>query len=196
MSKPARCLPPLMPLLLPLLRPSLLLLLLPLMLLLTLPLAACGSDGLDPDEVKSIPAGDATGSELSGGYRLTIVTERCSGQCPTFNVFGFWVRLCTPGHVDTETVTVAQTDGVLEVLDLGSSMYVNALKGGIYADGTFDVGGYEVQEGVEVGVAARVRGTVTTAGKITATATVFGQGEAEGKTIKCTGTYEVNGEPG
>jgi hypothetical protein len=155
--------------------------------------SGCGSGELDRDVVTNLPPGDATGTDHSGEYQLTIRTKSCDGRCPTFQVWGFTVRICSPGNTDTEQVTVTQTDGVLEVTELGSSMYVQSLRGGVNTDGTFDVGGYEIQQGTEVGVAARVQGQIDGSGRIQATARVCGNGSAEGETIACTGTFDVTG---
>lgn len=155
--------------------------------------SGCGSSELDPDVVTNLPPGDANGTAHSGQYQLTILTKTCDGRCPTFQVWGFTVRICSPGNTDTERVTVTQTDGVLEVTELGSSMYVQSLKGGVNTNGSFDVGGYEVQQGVDVGVSARVQGQIDNNGKIQATAKLLGNGTAEGETIACTGTFDITG---
>jgi hypothetical protein len=72
-------------------------------------------------------------------------------------------------------------------------MYVQRLKGGVNGNGSFDVGGYEMQQGVDVGVSARVQGQIDADGKIQATARLLGNGTAEGETIACSGTFDVTG---
>lgn len=157
-------------------------------------MTGCGSSQLSKEEVTSIPPGNATGSSRSGAYSIEVKTRSCSGQCPSFKVLGFTVRICSEGSTNSELITVTQTDGVLEVSGLSSSMYVQQLKGGIDADGSFDVGGYQIQENADVGVAARVKGTIDDQGRIVARASAYGNGTVDGKTVSCTGEFELTGE--
>jgi hypothetical protein len=156
-------------------------------------LSACGDSELDPEVVTSIPPGDGSGTGASGRYRLEIQTLSCSGSCPTFSVGIFTIRLCTAGDSDTENVQVVQSDGVLEVKEIGSSMYVENLRGGINKDGSFDVGGYQVQSGTNVAVTARARGTIA-GDTFTAEAKVRGTGDYDGKTIACSAAYSISGQ--
>jgi len=165
-----------------------------LMAMLVVGIAACGGSGeLSREEVTSIPPGDATGTALSGSYRLTIVTTHCDGSCPSFQVIGsIYYSICKPNATDHETVTVTQKEGVLEVTG-DSSLWVQNMSGGVLSDGQFDVGGYETEADGNVQITARVKGTIDDTGSILATARVRGVGSAEGQTINCTGTYDVTG---
>lgn len=156
-------------------------------------LAACGDDTLSRDVVTNLPPGDATGSAATGTYHLQVRTRSCSGSC-SVTVIGISWRLCEVGDSASETVTVTQTNGTLDIRDIGSSMYVNQLHGGIDGDGSFDVGGYQIQEGTSVGVAMRVQGTIAASGAIVADAAAKGNGSYDGQTISCSATYEVTGE--
>ena len=159
-------------------------------------LAGCGGDsGLSRDVVTSLPDGNGAGTALSGQYRVTINTTSCSGECPSFQVLGvFTYSICEVGAVDSnETITATQTDGHLEV-EGDSSLFVQRLVGGVDADGTFDIGGYEAQGEGQVDVTARAEGRITTGGAIQATAQARGVGSAEGKSINCVGSYTLSGQ--
>jgi hypothetical protein len=160
---------------------------------LLLVLTACGDDELSRDVVTSLPPGDATGSETSGTYTLQIATRTCSGSC-ALTVFGVSWQLCEVGDGNTETVHVIQTDGALSIEEIGKSMYVEQLHGGIDADGRFDVGGYKIQEGSSVGVAVRARGTITADGSFVGDAQAHGSGSYDDQTISCSASYEVTGQ--
>jgi hypothetical protein len=163
------------------------------LLALWLCVAGCGGDGgLSRDEVLNLPPGDATGQALSGEYEVTIATVDCSGQCPSYTVLGFTVHICRPGAVDNERITVTQNGGELTVTG-DSSLWVQHLKGGIYQDGHYDIGGYALQ-GDAVDVTARVRGTISPDGTLTGTAQAKGVGESDGLKINCVGTYDFNGK--
>jgi len=163
------------------------------LLALWLCVAGCGGDGdLSKDVVINLPPGDATGAALSGEYQVTIATTDCSGQCPSYTVWGFTVHICRPGAVDNERITVNQDNGVLEVIG-DSSLWVQHMKGGIYQDGHYDVGGYAVQ-GEAVDVTARVRGTISPDGTLTGTALAKGVGESDGLKINCVGSYDFSGK--
>jgi len=164
-------------------------------LALTLHLPACGGDDeLDRDVVTSIPPGNAAGSAASGTYSLQIRTVSCTGACPTYKVLGFTVSLCSVGDSDSETVKVTQTDGVLDVSEIGSSLYVEQLRGGINQDGTFDVGGYQIQSGTSVAVTARAQGTINPGGTLVGSARAKGTGSYDGQNIACTGSFEISGQ--
>jgi hypothetical protein len=98
------------------------------------------------------------------------------------------------GDDDTETVKVVQKDGALEMTEIGSSMYVDQMQGGINADGRFDIGGYELQQGSSVAVAIRARGSIAPDGTLVADVQGKGNGSYEGQTISCRATYEVTGQ--
>lgn len=159
-------------------------------------LVGCGGDsGLSRDVVTSLPDGNATGTALSGQYRVTITTTSCAGACPSFQVLGvFTYSICKVGDVDSnETITTTQTDGHLEVVG-DSSLFVQRLVGGVDADGAFDIGGYEAQGEGQVDVTARARGSISQSGLLQATAQARGVGSAEGKSINCVGSYTLSGQ--
>lgn len=163
-------------------------------LILALAQSACSGDGdLDRDVVTNLPPGNASGAAVSGTYRLQIHTSSCSGSCAV-TVIGISWRLCEVGDDDTETVKVAQKDGALEMTEIGSSMYVDQMHGGINADGSFDIGGYEPQQGSSVAVAIRARGKIAPDGTLVADVEGKGNGSYEGQTISCRATYEVTGQ--
>jgi hypothetical protein len=163
------------------------------LLALWLCVAGCGGDSdLSREVVTNLPPGDAAGTALSGEYNIDITTTDCSGQCPSYTVLGFTVHLCRPGNVDSERVTVTQQDGLLDVKG-DSSLWVQRLKGGVYQDGHYDIGGYAVQ-GEAVDVTARVRGTLTAGGAFNGTARVKGVGESDGLQINCLGSYDIIGQ--
>ncbi len=128
-------------------------------LVLCLLLGACSSSSgdLDPDVVTSLPPGDATGSALTGSYRMESLTTGCSGQCST-RVDDVVYSACDIGTREDDTVDVTQTNGVLQI-DVDSSDYVSRLAGGVDASGTFDIGGLRTQLGGQVQITARATGT-------------------------------------
>jgi hypothetical protein len=157
-------------------------------------LAACGGDGeLDRDVVTNLPSGSANGVAASGAYRLQIRTRSCNGSC-SVTVIGISWHLCEVDENTVETVTVVQKDGTLKMTEIGSTMYVDQMHGGINADGSFDGGGYNIQQGSSVGVTIRVRGTIATDGTLVADAQGKGNGSYDSQTISCRASYEVTGQ--
>lgn len=152
--------------------------------------AACGAGDLAKDVVTNLPPGNATGSALSGSYDLTVTTRDCSGQCPTFQVAIFTIRICDKGDVDHQTVSATQADGRLTVSG-DAGLYVESLVGGISTDGSFDIGGYTNVQGVDV--TARVAGTLGADGRLAGQARLLGVGSVEGTSVNCRGTYDVSG---
>ena len=123
-------------------------------------LAACGgASDLDADAVTSIPPGTATGSAMTGSYRMESVTTDCSGDCTT-SFDGVLYSACDIGTRLEDTVMITQTDGALQI-DVDDSDYVSRLEGGVDADGTFEVGGLRTQLGGQVTITARTLGTIT-----------------------------------
>jgi len=157
--------------------------------------AACGGGGdggyLAKDTVTSLPAGDATGSGFAGVYEVELYTSDCSGRCPTIDYGLFTWSICDVGDKVDDEVQVSQTDGLLQV-DSDGSLMVTRLSGGIYGDGTFDVGGWSTEEGGDVQIFARAEGALADL-DITATAKARAVGRAEGVSINCTATYEISG---
>ncbi|MCA9669048.1 MAG: hypothetical protein KC503_25810 [Myxococcales bacterium] len=160
----------------------------PLLALWLLP--ACGSGDLSRDTVTNLPAGDATGTARGGRYDLTVRTLSCSGQCPTFQVAIFTIRICEVGNVDNQTVDATQNDGEL-VVSGDAGLYVDAMRGGVWQDGRFDVGGYANEQGVDI--TARVEGTIAADGTISARARVYGSGTVSGTSVSCNGSYDITG---
>jgi hypothetical protein len=157
----------------------------------TLPACDGNGDGggLTPDDVRSIPPGDATGNALSGEYEVTRTTRACSGRCAA-TVSGFLVAVCDVGEIVDSRVTVTQTDGDLEVLvdDDVPALY----RGGIQADGAYDLGAYATQNGATIEITVRSQGTIT-ASSLTGTARSATWGSIEGQSLDCAGEYEVRG---
>lgn len=123
-------------------------------------LAACssGSDDLDADVVTNLPPGDATGSALSGSYRMEALTTKCSGKCST-TIDSFAYSACDVGTRQDDTVEITQTDGALRI-DVEDSDYVSRLAGGVDTTGVFDVGGLRTQLGGDITIIARSHGTI------------------------------------
>lgn len=152
----------------------------------------CGSDYLDRDVVTSLPPGDASGSALSGSYSGTVTTTACAGTCMAkYGIFTY--TFCEVGDVDKETFQVTQNDGVLEVTG-ASHLYVASLRGGVDADGRFDVGGYATESGGQIGIVMRVEGTIDGSGTVDAVAKGKGDGSADGVTVNCSASYRISGQ--
>jgi hypothetical protein len=159
---------------------------------LALGLGGCGGAprGLTPEEVTSLPPGNASGSDVSGDYELEAFFADCDGRCPL--VGPFEVSTCDVGTVGDVDAEITQEDGRLTV-DVNSSLLDFRAEGGINADGTFDVGGYATQLGGAVEVIARFSGTVGADGQLVAEGQVLARGEVDGETIDCVGTFELDG---
>jgi hypothetical protein len=153
---------------------------------------ACGGGGgdgdLDPEVVTNLPPGDGTGGGATGVFAMESITTSCDGECtigggggdPGFSVCDVGTRL-------DETADVTQTDGEL-VIDIPDSQYVSRLEGGIFADNTFEVGGYVTQQGGEVEITSRVTGTVSGANM-----TGTGRLRVSGLGASCTIGVDVDG---
>jgi hypothetical protein len=113
--------------------------------------AACsgGSSDLDADVVTSLPPGDATGTAMTGSYRMETITTDCAGTCST-SADGIIYSACDIGTRLENTVMITQTDGALRI-DVDDSDYVSRLEGGLDASGAFDVGGLVTQLGTLAG---------------------------------------------
>jgi hypothetical protein len=122
--------------------------------------AACGgSSDLDRDAVTNIPPGDATGTAMTGAYRMETITTDCDGECST-NIGGAIYSACDVGTRLEDTVMVTQTDGALRI-DVEDSDYVSRMEGGLDASGAYDVGGVKTQLGGQITITARTQGTIT-----------------------------------
>lgn len=163
------------------------------MALLSVAILGCGdgSSDLSREAVTNIPPGSAKGTAFGGSYTMTLVTTTCSGTCPAMGI----LSVCSEGAKDTETATVTQKDGKLEMVSSG--LMVNSVAGGINSDGNFDLGGYGTQGAGAVAITARVTGTIATNGKVTGTARARGVGSVKLGTetinINCNGSYALTG---
>jgi hypothetical protein len=151
-------------------------------------LAACNDDAgeLDVDVVTSLPPGDASGTALSGSYRMESVTTKCSGDCRT-TVDDALFSACDVGTRLDDTIAVTQTDGALQI-DVDGNDYVSRLEGGIHGDGGYDVGGLRTQLGGQITITARTRGVLATSGM-----TGTGRLHVGGRGIDCTIEVDVTG---
>ncbi len=147
-----------------------------------------GPDALSPDAVQNIPPGTATGSALSGEYDGRRETTGCSGTC-AITVSGFRVSVCDVGTIDESSATITQDDGTL---DLEVSDTPSSYRGGVDADGGFDIGAYATEDGGSLVITARVEGTITASG-FSGTATSRSRGTYSGQALNCFGTYTVSG---
>jgi hypothetical protein len=153
--------------------------------------AACGGAPLERDDVTSIPSGDAVGSEASGDYDLELRISDCVGRCPVIRVGVFSFSLCDVGTIDRDVVTVSQQDGDLIIYT--QNLLIERLTGGLYADGSFEVGGWGTQYGGEVEVIMRGDGTLA-GDRLSGTALSRGHGRIEDQRFDCTAVYELSGE--
>jgi hypothetical protein len=157
----------------------------------TCALAACGGAPLERDDVTAIPRGDAVGSEASGDYDLELYIRDCVGRCPVIRVGVFSFSLCDIGTIDRDTITVSQQDGDLVIQT--QSLLIERLAGGLYADGSFEVGGWGTQYGGEVEVIMRGDG-ILAGDRLSGTALSRGHGRIEDQRFDCTAVYELSGE--
>ena len=157
--------------------------------------AGCGGGGsssgnLSISEVTNIPDGDGTGLAFTDSYNVDIRTISCSGSCPAIQSGIFTITLCDVGDRDQEIMQVTQRDGHLEVD--GDGLYINHMEGGIFQDGSFEVGGYATEYSGGVDITGRVEGSITSEHQISATAILYARGSVEDTNISCKGTYEIN----
>lgn len=158
-------------------------------LIAVLLLAACSDDAgeLDVDVVTSLPPGDATGTALSGSYRMESVTTKCSGDCRAV-VDGVTFSACDVGTRLDDTIAITQTEGALQI-DVDGNDYVSRLAGGIHGDGSYDVGGVRTQRGGAVQITARTRGTLRSDGM-----TGTGRLHVGGSGVDCAIEVDVTGQ--
>lgn len=154
-------------------------------------LSACGGGGfsdLTRESVTSIASGTASGSSLTGAYRVTRRTTACAGTC-AITVSGFAASLCDVGDSETDNAEVAQAGGTmtLEVSDT-PSLY----RGGVNANGSFEVGAYATQNGNTLEIIVRAEGTIT-AQQISGTARSRSVGQVDGANVDCYGEYTLSG---
>jgi hypothetical protein len=163
-----------------------------LVLLACVPLGCSGGDpDLDPDVVTNLPGGDATGAAESGEYQVQLYTRACSGDC-LYYYAGIPISACDVGDTDDATLMLTQTDGRLQADIDNGGLLVTRLEGGLWLDGTFDIGGYATQLAGEVEITARATGTLG-AGSVTGTVSAHGWGSVDGDGIGCRATYDLSG---
>lgn len=151
--------------------------------------AACGGDELTRADVEDLPPGDATGDAASGTYELALYTTSCHGTC-RLRVGSFVVTVCDVGDLDESTITVTQRDGEL-VMDT-PDLRVNRLRGGIGADGAYEVGGWATQGGGAVEVLVHAAGRVE-GDRVAGVARSHSRGAVDGHEVDCASTYEIDG---
>lgn len=143
---------------------------------------------LTPDAVRNVPAGTGLGTGASGFYGLQRRTLSCTGTC-TATVGGVRTSFCEVGALATVTGTVTQTEGLLvfTLADLPPE-----LRGGIDADGSYDVGGYGTRAGLDVTM--RSEGLYAAA-RFDGTARRWTHGTVEGQSVDCLASYDENSVP-
>ena len=153
-----------------------------------------GGAQLTEAEVTDLPTGDATGAALTGAYQFETVTTDCAGLCEPVSYLGFTLSPCDVGARNDEAVDVTQEDGALQ-LDVQSSVWASRLSGGVWADGSYDVGGYKTENGGSVRFISQARGTVTDEGVWDGVLTLRTAGSFEGQAVDCTATVDLTGAP-
>ncbi|MEM9074061.1 MAG: hypothetical protein AAGE52_36550 [Myxococcota bacterium] len=155
-------------------------------------LLACGGGGLSAGEVEDLPSGNAIGTDLSGTYELDALTVACSGSCAPIDAFGLFVTLCDVGDRNSDVAVVTQTDGVLRV-DVEDNLSISRLEGGIFNDGSFEIGGVKTELGGRARFISRATGFLDADGW-RGELEVRSVGSAEGQSRDCTAIVEVTGE--
>lgn len=153
---------------------------------------ACGDGGLSESDVLDLPPGNATGSALSGTYDLEAITVSCSGSCAPVTVFGLIISPCDVGARNDEVATVTQTDGSLQV-DVEDSLWASRLSGGVYDDGSFDIGGVKTELGGAARFISHATGSISGSGTWTGELEIRTVGSFEGQSRDCTAQVEVDG---
>lgn len=154
---------------------------------------------LDREVVTSIPAGDASGNAFSGGYQMSATVVSCAGACGPIEVGGTRYMVCERDLESVEWVSVTQEDGVLRVnLDDDGHIGINVdgyvpilLRGGINADGSWDIGGYDTKFADALESTARARGTVQPDEPLEGTLEVYSHGEFPDADIDCRSTLRL-----
>ncbi len=160
-------------------------------LLGALALLGCGSDGLSENDVTNIPPGDAVGMEHAGMYELEAVTVACAGSCAPVNAFGLIISPCDVGARNNELAEITQVDGSLQV-DLEDVLWASRLEGGVWNDGSFEVGGIKTELGGQIRFIAHSTG-VLSGGTWTSDLELRSVGTIDDQSRDCTATVEVTG---
>jgi hypothetical protein len=157
--------------------------------------AACedGDDGLSKQEVTQIPAGDAMGDAHSGRYETEAYTAACDGACGPVDYQGWSVVICDVGDREDVQFEVVQDDGALRIDADDDSLYITRFRGGVYADGSFEVGGYGTELGGDIEITGRVEGVIEPDGAIGGLAHYHLRGGVGGDPVDCRITYETEG---
>ncbi|MFO8072076.1 MAG: hypothetical protein R6V85_09400 [Polyangia bacterium] len=151
-----------------------------------------GDDYLAQETVSGLPEGDASGDWASGSYELEMYTTACDGVCSVEE--SDWVySICEVGNTETVTVEVEQEDGFLRIDIPNDSYFVQRLEGGIFADGSFDVGGYATDLGGDIQSTARAEGSISQDRQLEGTARSHVWGQAYGYSVDCEMTLEIEG---
>lgn len=153
--------------------------------------AACddgGGSGPSPDESTSVPSGDATGTAATGSWEADTLVLDCQGACPI--VFG--AATCDVGDGGREEFELTQTDGSLKI-DADDRGFPSRLTGGLYTDGTFEVGGYSTELSGAVEIVAMAAGRID-GDHLEAIVQSWGTGEADGRSIDCHAEIEIIAE--
>jgi hypothetical protein len=155
---------------------------------------ACGDDdpagGLQPEDVGSIPAGNAVGTDASGTYDIEAYTFACGGVCRAGEG---WLSftVCDVGDRDDEHLDVVQEDGHLQV-DGDDGLFVSRLEGGLHGDGSFDVGGYGTEAGGSVEATGRMTGDLD-GDDVSGVFELWVRGNVDGDPLDCRASYDVKG---
>lgn len=145
---------------------------------LVLGLTGCG-DALTPEMVMSIPDGSAQGSSRSGLYELEVVTLACDGRCVMRGE-----PVCEVGIRHSELVEIRQLEGQIVIESPDDTL--EALEGGAYQDGSFEVGAYAPGT---LERTAHARGSINELGELRSTILV----RTVGPGVDCTASVDLIG---
>ena len=150
-----------------------------------------GDGSLEREDVEDIPAGDASGADVSGAYLFTSSDQR-SCSCSA----GDQALFCD-STLAVEGIVLTQDDGALELreLDLSMSGAEVVLTGGIDADGTLVVGGINTvtdASGTPIGdTINRVEGTIVAGDGGSLAWSFRSRAVLEGESIDCSMTFDL-----
>ncbi len=154
--------------------------------------AACGGgDGLGESDVRELPPGNANGNAYSGEYELEAITVACAGSCAPVSAYGLIISPCDVGARNEEVGVVTQTDGELRV-DLEDVLWASRLEGGVWSDGSFEIGGVKTELGGQVRFISKATGLFGD-GTWTSDLELRSVGTIDGQSRDCTATVEITG---
>jgi hypothetical protein len=145
---------------------------------------------LQRDDVTNLPPGTAVGSAASGRYEVESYTSECAGRCRAGEGWLSFV-VCDVGNRDQEVVEVVQEEGRLQV-DGGEHLFISRMRGGVDADGRFEVGGYGTEAGGSIEATGRLEGQLEGA-RVDAIFDVWVRGTYGDDVLDCKAQYEVAG---